>query len=66
MNMFVQVTVYTYNRTPHILSRHIRLLGISNLVNREFIPSEIILSLVFALNIVRNTTFAIARRLDLT
>lgn len=63
MNIFVQVTVYTYNRTPHILARHIRLLGISNLVNREFIPSEIILSLVFSLNIVRNTTFATALRL---
>lgn len=38
MNMFVQVIVYTYNRTPHILAQHIRHLGINNLVNREFIP----------------------------
>lgn len=65
MNMFVQVIVYTYNRTPHILAQHIQHLGINNLVNREFIPSEIILSWVFALKIVRNTTFATARRLDL-
>lgn len=65
MNMFVQVIVYTYNRAPHILARHIRYLGINNLVNREFIPSEIILSSVFALKIVRNTPFATARRLDL-
>lgn len=24
INMFLQVTVYTYNRSPHILARHIQ------------------------------------------